>query len=187
MIFVFLRNSPNILTALRLACAPALAALLLTAHEKAALVVFILAGLSDLADGWLAKRFHLVTRVGRYLDPTADKSLMLAAFLALSAMGATPIWLTAVVIGRDIVMVLAILLAKLLDLPLRVAPLPIGKLSTAVQVGYVALTLFVLAFDLDWQTVTAFAAVLTGAATIASWLAYGQLWLRAAARGRRTA
>ncbi|HEX3672764.1 MAG TPA: CDP-alcohol phosphatidyltransferase family protein [Rhizomicrobium sp.] len=186
MIF-FLRNIPNILTGMRLACAPALAALLLTAHERAALVVFVLAGLTDLADGWLAKRFHLATRFGRYLDPIADKLLMLCAFLALTQMGATPLWLTAVVIGRDIVIVLGILVAKLLELPLRVAPLAIGKLSTAVQVGYVALILFVLGFDLDWQTVVAFAAVVTGAATIASWLAYGQLWLRAAARGRRTA
>lgn len=184
---LFLRNIPNILTGLRLACAPALAALLLTAHERAALVVFVLAGLTDLADGWLAKRFNLATRFGRYLDPIADKLLMLCAFLALTAMSATPRWLTAVVIGRDIVIVLGIALAKLLDLPLRVAPLPIGKISTAVQVGYVALILFAQGFDLDWQTIVATAAVLTGAATIASGLAYGQLWLRAAARGRRTA
>jgi cardiolipin synthase (CMP-forming) len=186
-VIVFLRNIPNILTGLRLACAPALAALLLTGHERAALVVFVIAGLTDLADGWLAKRFHLATRFGRWLDPTADKALMLAAFLSLTEMGATPIWLTAVVIGRDIVIVSGILVAKLLELPLRVAPLSIGKFSTAVQVGYVALILFVLGFDLDWQTVCALAAVVTGAATIASWLAYAQLWLRAAARGRRTA
>ncbi|HEY1631277.1 MAG TPA: CDP-alcohol phosphatidyltransferase family protein [Rhizomicrobium sp.] len=183
----FLRNMPNILTGLRLACAPMLAALLLTQHERAAFVVFVIAGLTDLADGWLAKRFHLATRVGRWLDPTADKALMLAAFLCLTQMGATPIWLTAVVIGRDVVIVLGILLAKLMELPLRVAPLPIGKFSTAVQVGYVALILFVLAFDLDWQTVSALAAVITGAATIMSGLAYAQLWLRAAGRGRRTA
>ncbi|MGH6871288.1 MAG: CDP-alcohol phosphatidyltransferase family protein [Rhizomicrobium sp.] len=183
----FLRNIPNILTGLRLACAPALAALLLTGHERAAFVVFVLAGLTDLADGWLAKRFHLATRFGRWLDPIADKSLMLAAFLSLTAMGATPYWLTAVVIGRDAVIVTGIFVAKMLELPLRVAPLPIGKFSTAVQVGYVALILFILAFDLDWQTIAATAGVLTGAATLASWIAYGQLWLRAASRGRRTA
>jgi cardiolipin synthase len=183
----FLRNIPNLLTGLRLACAPALAALLTTSHEVAALAVFVFAGLTDLADGWLAKRFHLATSFGRYLDPTADKLLMLFAFVALTAMGATPLWLTAIVIGRDIVIVLAILLAKLMELPLRVAPLAIGKISTAVQVGYVALILFVLAFDLDWQQITAFAAVLAGAFTIASWMAYGQIWLRAATRGRRAA
>ena len=187
MITLFLRNIPNILTGLRLGCAPALALLLLTGHERAALIVFVLAGLTDLADGWLAKRFHLATRFGRYLDPTADKLLMLCAFLALTEMGATPLWLTALAIGRDAVIVIGIGVAKLLGLPLRVAPLPIGKISTGVQVCYIALILFILAFDLDAQMLAAFAAVLTGAATIASGLAYGQLWLRAAARRRRTA
>jgi cardiolipin synthase len=183
----FLRNIPNLLTGLRLACAPALALLLLYAHEGAALAVFVFAGLTDAADGWLAKRFRLATRFGRYLDPAADKLLMLTAFLALTAMGATPLWLTAVVIGRDFVIVSAIVLAKLLELPLRVAPLPIGKLSTAAQVGYIALILVILAFDLDWPQISAFAGVVAGAFTIASWLAYAQLWLRAAARGRRAA
>lgn len=183
----FLRNIPNILTGLRLACAPALALLLLWGHERAALAVFIFAGLTDAADGWLAKRFHLATRFGRYLDPAADKLLMLFAFVALTSMGATPLWLTAVVIARDIAIVGGIALAKYLALPLRVAPLPIGKISTAVQVGYIALVLVVLAFDLDWPQTAAFAGVVAGAFTIASWLAYGQLWLRAAARGRRAA
>jgi cardiolipin synthase len=183
----FLRNIPNLLTGLRLACAPALAALLLFGHERAGLAVFVFAGLTDAADGWLAKRFRLATRFGRYLDPAADKLLMLTAFLALTAMGATPIWLTAVVIGRDFVIVSAILLAKLLELPLRVAPLPIGKLCTAAQVGYIALVLVILAFDLDWPEIAAFAGVAAGAITIASWLAYAQLWFRAAARGRRAA
>jgi len=182
-----LRNIPNMLTGIRLLCAPALAILLLTGHERAAFVVFVVAGLTDLADGWLAKRFRLATRFGRWLDPTADKLLMLAAFLSLTAQGATPLWLTGVVIARDVVIVLAIFVAKMLELPLRVAPLPIGKFSTAVQVGYVALILFILAFDLDWQTVSAAAGVITGAATLASWIAYAQLWLRAAARGRKVA
>jgi cardiolipin synthase len=186
-VIFFLRNIPNILTGLRLGAAPALALLLLSGHEGAAFVVFVLAGLTDVADGWLAKRFRLATRFGRWLDPTADKLLMLVAFLTLSQMGATPIWLTAVVIGRDAAIVLGIIVAKLMELPLRVAPLPAGKFSTFMQLGYVALILFLLAFDFDWQTVRAVAAILTGAATILSWIAYGQLWLRAAARGRRTA
>ncbi|HXL99842.1 MAG TPA: CDP-alcohol phosphatidyltransferase family protein [Rhizomicrobium sp.] len=183
----FLRNIPNILTALRLACAPALALLLLWAHQSAALAVFVFAGLTDAADGWLAKRFHLATRFGRYLDPAADKLLMLFAFVALTAMGVTPLWLTVVVIARDAAIVGGIVVAKSLALPLRVVPLPIGKISTAVQVAYIALVLVVLAFDLDWPQISAFAAVVTGAFTIASWLAYGQVWLKAAARGRRAA
>jgi cardiolipin synthase len=185
---LILRNIPNSLTALRLASAPMLAALLMRGDYRWALVAFVLAGLSDAADGWLAKRFHMMTRVGRYLDPTADKVLMLASFLALTAMHVTPVLLTAIVIGRDVIIVLAILLARYLYLPLRVAPLPIGKVSTAVQVGYVALVLLLLAFDLSWPRIAATAAFVTGGFTILSGLAYAQLWIKAAmAKGRRVA
>ncbi|HEY1838039.1 MAG: CDP-alcohol phosphatidyltransferase family protein [Rhizomicrobium sp.] len=183
-----LRNVPNLLTALRLASAPMLAALLVHGNYRWALVMFAFAGLSDAADGWLAKRYHLMTRVGRYLDPAADKVLMLASFLALTAMHATPIWLTAIVIGRDVVIVGAILLARYLYLPLRVAPLYIGKFSTAVQVGYVALMLFVLAFGFEWPRFAATAAFLTAVFTVVSGLSYAQVWIKAAmAKGRRVA
>lgn len=185
---LILRNIPNFLTALRLASAPLLAALLVRGEYRAALAIFIFAGLSDAADGWLAKRFHLMTRVGRYLDPTADKVLMLACFVALAAMHVAPLWLTAVVIGRDVVIVLAILLARFLELPLRVAPLSIGKFSTAVQVGYVSLMLFILAFGFEWPRMAATAAFITAVFTVASSLAYGQLWIKAAmAKSRRVA
>jgi cardiolipin synthase len=185
---LILRNIPNSLTALRLASAPMLAALLVRGDYRWALVVFIFAGLSDAADGWLAKRFHMMTRVGRYLDPAADKVLMLASFLALTAMHATPILLTAIVIGRDLVIVLAIALARYLELPLRVAPLYIGKFSTAVQVGYVALMLVILAFGFDWPRFAATGAFLTGVFTVVSGLSYGKVWVKAAmAKGRRVA
>ena len=175
-----LRNIPNLLTALRLASAPMLAALLVRGDDRWALAIFVFAGLSDLADGWLAKRFHMKTRVGRYLDPAADKVLMLASFLALTAMHATPFWLTALVIARDVVIVLAILLARFLELPLRVAPLYIGKFSTAVQVLYVAMMLVLLAFGFEWPRVAATGAFVTGVFTAVSWIAYGNVWVRAA-------
>jgi cardiolipin synthase len=183
-----LRNIPNILTALRLASSPLLAAFLLRGDYRAALAIFIFAGLSDAADGWLAKRFHWMTRVGRYLDPAADKVLMLVSFMVLSVMHATPVWLTTLVIARDVVIVLAILLARFLDLPLRVAPLYIGKFSTAVQVAYVALMLIILAFGFAWPRMAATGVFLVGVFTGLSWLAYGNLWVRAAmAKGRRVA
>lgn len=177
---LLLRNIPNLLTALRLASAPMLAALLVRGDYRWALIIFIFAGLSDAADGWLAKRFHLMTRVGRYLDPAADKVLMLASFLALTAMHVTPFWLTALVIGRDVVIVLGIGLARFLDLPLRVAPLYIGKFSTAVQVIYVALMLVILAFGFEWPRFAATGAFVTGVFTAVSWIAYGNVWVRAA-------
>src|SRR2546423_13411978 len=89
---MLLRHLPNLLTTLRLAAAPATAGLLVEGHFGAALALFIFAGLSDAADGFLAKRFGLSTPLGRFLDPLADKALMLAVFITLPPPGEVPGW-----------------------------------------------------------------------------------------------
>jgi cardiolipin synthase len=183
-----IRQLPNTVTALRLFCAPVLAACLLYGHQTYAFVVFAFAGLTDLVDGFLAKRFGLTTRVGKYLDPAADKFLMLAAFLSLTAIGRSPLWLTLLVIGRDAAIVIGIFAARMMGLPLRVEPLPIGKLCTAVQIAYVALVLLFLALRIERPAALQAAAYVAAGFTIASWLAYGSLLLKAlAARYRGVA
>lgn len=182
-----LRHLPNLLTGLRLAAAPALALLLVSGADRAALGVFAFAGLSDAADGFLAKRFGLATRFGRLLDPAADKLLMLASFLALSLLGVAPPWLTLLVIARDIAIVGGVFLARMLALPIRVTPLLIGKATTAMQIAYIALVLLLLTFGLHWPRIEEFAADLTALLTIASWLAYAGVGLSALARGRTAA
>jgi cardiolipin synthase len=153
--------------------------LLIGGNDRAALGIFALAGLSDAADGFLAKRFGFATRFGRYLDPAADKLLMLASFLTLTLMGVAPLWLTAIVIGRDLAIILGVVLVVLLELPVHVAPLFVGKLSTACQIGYVAFALVLLSFGIDWPVALRVAGVVTAAATLLSWLAYGQILLMA--------
>lgn len=182
-----LRHLPNLLTGLRLAAAPALAFLLLAGADRAALGVFAFAGLTDAADGFLAKRFGFATRFGRFLDPAADKLLMFASFVTLSLMDVTPLWLTALVIARDLAIVCGILVARLLALPVRVEPLPIGKASTAVQIVYVALALVLLNFGLHWTLVENIAVDTTAIITVASWLAYAGVGARALLRRRSTA
>jgi cardiolipin synthase len=173
---------------MRLVCAPALAFLLVSGADRAALGIFAFAGLSDAADGYLAKRFGFATRFGRYLDPAADKLLMLAAFVALAAMGFTPIWLAALVIARDLAIVAGIAIGHVLGLPLKVEPLAIGKWSTAIQVGYVGLSLLLLAFGFHWPRLATVAVGITAAVTIVSWLAYGNVLMNAfALRYRRVA
>jgi cardiolipin synthase (CMP-forming) len=182
------KHLPNLLTALRVVCAPALAILLFVGADRAALGIFAFAGFSDAADGFLAKRFGLATPLGRYLDPAADKLLMLAAFLALTFLGCAPPWLAALVVARDMSIIVGVAIAHVLALPLRIAPLAIGKLSTAAQVIYVAFSLFLLAFAIHWQALTEGAAVATGAVTAASWFAYAALWVKAfSLRPRRVA
>jgi cardiolipin synthase (CMP-forming) len=172
---------PNILTGMRLVCAPALAFLLVKGADGAALGVFAFAGLSDAADGYVAKRFGFATRFGRILDPAADKLLMLAAFVALTLMGYAPVWLAVLVVARDLAIVAGIALAHVVGLPLKVEPLPIGKWSTAIQVIYVGFSLLQLAFGLHWANLARDAAGVTAAVTAASWLAYGGVLARAIA------
>src|SRR5258708_483119 len=129
-----LRQLPNFLTAIRVLLAPLCAWLVLHDSFFAALCVFAVAGGSDAVDGWLARRFGLVSRFGEYLDPAADKLLMLASFLTLTAIGAAPLWLTVIVIARDVAIVLGVGLARLFSLPVKMEPLAVGKACTVVQV-----------------------------------------------------
>jgi cardiolipin synthase len=177
-----LKHIPNVLTGLRLLAAPALAFLLLLDHYGAALAVFAFAGLSDLVDGYLAKRYHMATRLGRYLDPAADKALMFACFVVFAFQGVVPLLLAAVVIGRDVLMILGIVAAKLAGAPLTVTPLRIGKLTTVVQVAFIALELVALAFALDLGSWQRWAELTVGIVTVASAWTYGALWLRAMRR-----
>jgi cardiolipin synthase len=182
-----LKHLPNLLTALRLAAAPALALLLVSGADRAALGVFAFAGLSDAADGFLAKRFGFATRFGRYLDPAADKLLMFAAFVTLTVLGIAPLWLTLLVIARDAAIVVGILLAHVLRLPVRIEPLLVGKASTAMQIVYIALALLLLTFGLRWPVGEAVAADVTAFLTAASWLAYAGVAMSALVRRRRAA
>lgn len=182
-----LRHFPNFLTGLRLFSAPLITLLLLDGDFRLALGVFAFAGVSDALDGFLAKRFGLETDAGRWLDPAADKLLMLMSFLALTYIGVTPRWLTALVIGRDIAIVLAIALARYLALPLKVEPSGLGKVSTAVQVSYAGLMLVFLALRIEAPLISYIAACIVAVITLASWLDYTQLWLKARARSHHRA
>ena len=177
-----LRQTPNILSALRLIAAPIAAWLILSGADFAALCVFVFAGLSDAADGFLAKKFALTSRFGAWLDPAADKLLMLASFVTLTWVQHVPLWLTAMVIGRDIAIVVGVLLAKLLALPLAVKPLLVGKISTVAQVVYIALVLLFMTLHEPPPAIEWAAARVVALLTVASLLAYTQVWLGAALR-----
>jgi cardiolipin synthase len=182
-----LRNIPNVLTAVRVLLAPLTAYLIVQGNDLAALGVFVLAGASDAVDGFLARRFGLVSRFGEYLDPAADKLLMLICFVTLTLVQQAPLWLSAIVIGRDVAIVLGVLVSRALSLPVKMEPLAIGKACTVVQIGYIGLLLLLLTFNLDMPQLTMFAAAATAVFTVLSWAAYGQLLLKAFALGRRPA
>jgi cardiolipin synthase len=133
---------PNLITLIRILLTPLFIIFLIQGRYRQALMVFVLAGVSDLADGLIARWWHQKSRLGSYLDPLADKVLMSASFVTLSISHLIPSWLTVVVISRDIILGLGALILKLTDYPLEVKPSLAGKWTTTLQlltVGFVLL------------------------------------------------
>jgi len=180
-----IKDVPNLLSALRLLAAPFAAWLILDGHDIAAVLTFAAAGASDGLDGFIARRWGLTSRFGAWLDPAADKLLMLLCFAALFVVGRAPLWLVAVVMARDLAIAAGWLLIKLFSLPVAISTLFIGKLSTAIQVLYVFTILLLLAFDLEAPRLELGAAALCALVTILSAAAYGGVSLRGFFAGRR--
>lgn len=128
-------NLPNLLSLFRLLVAPFTAWAIVRAHYPLALGLFFVAGITDALDGYLARRFNWGTPLGAYLDPLADKVLLVAVFLSLGAAGALPEFLVALVIGRD-VLILALCAIGYFTLGLTdFSPSLWGKISTIIQIG----------------------------------------------------
>lgn len=127
-------NIPNFLTLLRIVAIPYFLILLESAQYWQALAVFVAAGVTDGLDGAIARLTHTKTTLGAYLDPAADKLLLLSAFIALGFMHVVPRWLVVLVISRDVVVVLGyFLLFVMTQQTMEVQPSASGKLSTALQ------------------------------------------------------
>ncbi|MBW8367421.1 MAG: CDP-alcohol phosphatidyltransferase family protein [Arenimonas sp.] len=140
-----LRHIPNAITGLRLAMAPLLLWLLWARHFEAALGVALVAGASDLVDGFLAKRFGWQSRLGSLLDPIADKLMLGLAMLGLWLVAMLPAWLVGLVLVRDLVIVAGALAWWRVGGPFDGKPTWLGKLSTLSQLVLVLLCLMELA------------------------------------------
>ena len=150
--------------------------LLLTGQNKIAFFVFVAAGISDAVDGFLAKRYNWSTELGSYLDPLADKLLIVSIFIALGVRGELPLWLVIAVVSRDILIVAAVLLAWLLDQRVRIKPLAISKANTLAQIVLAATVLADVAFTLSLDTSRLVLVWITGALTLLSLAAYLRAW-----------
>ena len=135
-------NAPNFLTLLRIVAIPCFLILLEDQRWGEALAVFVAAGITDGLDGAIARLTHTKTTFGAYLDPAADKMLLVSAFIALGFMHAVPRWLVVLVLSRDAVIVLGyFLLFMLTQQTMEVQPTVSGKLSTFLQLFAVAMVL----------------------------------------------
>lgn len=120
---------PNLLSFVRLALVPVFLVFLLTGQDIAALLVLIFSSVTDFLDGWLARRLHQITRLGQLLDPAADRLYIIATLLGLAIRDVVPWWLVAVIVGRDLMLVvLGVVLANHGYGPLPVHHL--GKFAT---------------------------------------------------------
>ena len=135
-------NVPNFLTLLRIVAIPCFLILLEDLRYREALAVFVAAGVTDGLDGAIARLTHTKTTLGAFLDPAADKALLVSAFIALGFMHAVPRWLVVIVISRDVLIVLGyFLLFMLARQTMEVRPSVAGKTSTAFQLLSVTLVL----------------------------------------------
>lgn len=171
-------NIPNTITVARIVLVPVIIYLILTHAFAAAFALFVLAGISDALDGFLAKHYHMDTELGAYLDPVADKALLVSIYVALGLTGQIPLWLVIAVVSRDILIVGGVVMAWIVGRPIAMRPLVVSKVNTAFQIGYASLVLADLAFDLFPDSVRSAFAMVVGALTIASALAYLIGWTR---------
>ena len=127
-------NPPNLLTLLRMILIPFIVQAILAGKHEFALVVFAVAAATDVLDGAAARQFGLTTQAGAYFDPIADKCLLSSVFLALAAARIMPWWLAAIVIGRDLYILLGALTVRFSTGVKQFPPSLWGKASTFVQI-----------------------------------------------------
>jgi cardiolipin synthase len=168
-----LRWLPNGLCVLRMLLAPPTAWLLLQGEYWATLLVFFVAAVTDAADGYLAKRFHWETELGKALDPLADKLLLVTAYVTLAWLGLIPVWLAALVVVRDVVITGGAITYRVLYGPITgAAPTLISKINTLVQIAYVFAVVGSAAVGWSMQTAINVADWLVAITTVSSGVDY---------------
>lgn len=147
-------NLPNLISLARLLMAPVMVWLIIVGEMAGAFWLLVLAGVSDAVDGILARWLKARSLVGSYLDPIADKALLMGAFIALGIRGELPAWIVIMVVSRDVFIVGGVVLVHTLKPNAsRVAPSPISKLNTLCQIVLAALVLAAGGFALRIETV----------------------------------
>ena len=126
---------PNLLTVARLILAPFIFAAIVSGRHQAALILFIVAALTDGLDGLLARRIHQATSIGAYLDPIADKFLLSGVYISLAVAHTIPTWLVVLVIGRDLLLLVSSCIAMFFTAYREFRPSVWGKASTFLQIA----------------------------------------------------
>ena len=171
-------NIPNLITLARIMLVPIVVWAIASNQMEIAFAVFIVAGVSDAVDGFLAKRFNMTSELGALLDPLADKALLVSIYMALGIWGAIPRWIVILVVSRDVMIVAAVMVSWLFDRPIPMRPLMVSKLNTAAQVAFAALVLASLGFGFNPAPYDALLMGLVTVLTLASVSLYLVEWVR---------
>ncbi len=169
---------PNLITLGRILLVPVVVWAITSGEMRIAFLLFLAAGISDAVDGFLAKNFHMASELGAYLDPLADKALIVSIYVALGIAGALPIFLVILVVSRDIMIISAFLLSWLVDRPMPIRPLLVSKANTVAQILLATVVLAEQAFSFSAGLVTILTMALVAVLTLLSIAFYLAEWVR---------
>ena len=169
---------PNLITLGRIILVPIVVWAITSGAMRVAFFLFLAAGISDAVDGFLAKRYHWASELGAYLDPLADKALIVSIYVALGIAGALPISLVILVVSRDIMIISGFMLSWLVGKPMAVRPLPVSKVNTVAQIFLATLVLAEQGFGFDAALVSKVTIVLVAILTLLSVAFYLAEWVR---------
>lgn len=168
---------PNIITMIRILLTPVFVIYLINGQLLTGLAVLVICGISDGLDGFIARVFKQKSVLGSYLDPLADKIILISAFITLGIIGFLPAWLTVVVISRDVMIMIGVILLYLTGVDINIKPVVSSKITTCLQFVTV---IAVLARDylVSVQEYYVYLYYITALFTIISFLQYLYQWLK---------
>lgn len=141
-------NLPNTITLIRVVLIPFFIGLLIYGYDRAALAVFLTACVTDALDGSIARLTNTKTELGAFLDPMADKLLIVSSFVTLAILEKIPIWLVISVVSRDVILSLGSMVITFTGHDLTIRPSIVGKATTFLQFAVVSLTLVLMAYGM---------------------------------------
>lgn len=177
-------NLPNLITLSRILAVPLTIWLIVSGEFLGAFLVFVLAGVSDGVDGYIARRYDLKTELGAYLDALADKLLLVSIYVALGFLKVLPAWLVILVVTRDVLIVGAVLLSMIMGKPVRIRPHMASKVNTAGQIILAGAVLAVLGFEIEAGRLLWAGELAVGTLTVASGAVYMREWIGHMAGGK---
>ncbi|MDZ5696847.1 MULTISPECIES: CDP-alcohol phosphatidyltransferase family protein [Phyllobacteriaceae] len=169
---------PNLITLFRFLLVPGVVFALITEELGWAFAGFVAAGISDGVDGFIARTFDQRSELGAYLDPIADKLLLVSVFVVLGYMGHLPLWLVVAAVSRDALIVGGVVLATVMGNPVAMKPLLVSKANTLVQILLATLVLAGLSLSISWGNLYLGLVYLSGLLTVASGAAYLVSWIK---------